>query len=259
MQVFNESERNDAPRKAVILPVRECAPHFHAQVEILCVTSGVVTATVGDETLRVNKGGICVAGSYETHSYAPECESNGVVIQLPIELLQKFFGFTVTQHFLQDESLFASVMSLITLYGVHGHTDNALFAEGWCNTVLGVLYEPLQFVPAESGNKADTIREVLAYIRENYAENLTLNEVANRFGYSPYHFSRLFNHCTNIGFKRYVNSVRLEAVAQQLRNGESVNAAARNCGFNSVRSFYRSFTEYYGETPQRYARKYKNR
>lgn len=76
--------------------------------------------------------------------------------------------------------------------------------------------------------------------------------MSEKFGYSPYHFSRLFNSFANTNLKKYVNSVRLDAAADKLKNGVGVTDAAFDSGFRSMRSFYRDFTERFGVSPRKY-------
>ncbi|MCI8412813.1 MAG: AraC family transcriptional regulator [Clostridia bacterium] len=236
-------------------------PHFHAQVEILCVTAGEVSVTINGVTERVSAGGICVSGSYDVHGYIMETDGVGIVLLFPLEYLRKYFVHTkdrvITRHVLYEKSIFTDIMALIALYNNHKDDENKLFEEGWCNTVLGVLFDALGFASSGVGGEVELIRAVFTYIREHYDEDLTLTSISKEFGYNPYHFSRLFNRFTNFRLKQYINSVRLEVALDKLKNGESVTDAAFNSGFNSMRTFYRDFTEFYGSTPQNYVRRQK--
>lgn len=260
MEGFYESDRDSNHRSIEFFVTDGCSPHFHAQVEILYVTKGYITVTINGLTEKVGAGGICVSGSYDVHAYSVEPGGEATALMLPLECLQKFFTYskdcTIRRHIVYDERLSQSVVSLIALYENNRNDSNPLFDEGWVNTLLGLLYDALEFVPASVGGKNETIRSVLTYINAHYDEDLTLNGLSKQFGYNPYHFSRLFNNFMNISLKRYINSVRFEAAADKLKNGESATGAALNSGFNSMRTFYRGFTEYYGVTPQRYARLY---
>ncbi len=257
MGVFYESERDLEHRNIEIFKTAGIAPHFHAQVEVLCVTNDFVNVTINGETESVRAGGICVSGSYDVHSYVLS-GGDGIVVLFPLDCLKRFFAYTensvITRHIVYNEKLFSSIMSLIELYQSNYRDANALFCEGWSNSFLGLLHGFLGFSDTGAGGRADTVREILSYIRAHCEEELTLAGLSKKFGYSPYHFSRMFNSFTNVSLKKYINSVRLENVLDRMKNGESVTDAAFNSGFGSMRSFYRDFTEYYGETPQRYAR-----
>lgn len=244
-----------------IFGASNCSPHFHAQIEIVLVNKGTFEATINGQTAVLGKGDICVAGSYDVHSYVGE-EWDATVITLPLECLQRFFqsakGKVVSQHFLHDKKLARSLSALIAIYQENESAHSGLFDEGLTNTVMGLLYEPLALVPAVKDGKVETIRVVLDYIREHYKEDLTLAALGKQFGYSPYHFSRLFNSLTNVGLKQYINSVRLEAVIDKLLSGENVVEAALGSGFGSMRSFYRDFTARYHQTPQEYVKRNSN-
>ena len=262
MEVFYEVERDSSHRDIEIVHTDGCALHFHAQVEILYVASGSIGVTINGESRMVQKGGICVSGSYDVHEYVLDPGSDGIVILIPLDHLQKFFTYTkdsvITKHFIEDEGVSESVFKLLKLYAENSGCSNSLFDDGWVNILLGILYDKLEFSRPSVSGKVETIRTVLAYIRSHYDEKLTLSGLSKQFGYNPCHFSRLFNGFTNISLKRYINSVRLEAASGRLKNGESVTDAALNSGFNSMRTFYRDFTEYYGITPQRYTRQFLN-
>lgn len=250
-----ESLRDSDHRTVEIFRAAAVAPHFHAQVEIALVQNGRFEATVNGQTEILEKGDICVSGSYDVHSYTGDM-TGVTVVTLPLECLQRFFqstkGKVASRHFLHDHALAQSLTSLIEVYQGNEKAHNGLFDEGWTNTVMGLLYRPLTFVSASADGKADTVRVVLDYIRAHYNEDLTLNALSKKFGYSPYHFSRLFNSLTNVGLKEYINSVRLEAAVDKLLRGESAMDAALGSGFGSMRSFYREFNARYNQTPKQY-------
>ena len=50
---------------------------------------------------------------------------------------------------------------------------------------------------------------ITSYMKENYTADLTLEEVARIFDYSPNYLSRMFRKYAGITFKSYVQSIRL--------------------------------------------------
>lgn len=255
MKLFYESERDFSHHKIEVFKTEGTDPHFHAQVEMLCVKSGGIEVTINGETKRMTVGEICVSGSYDVHSYICEDGCNGTAIIFPLDCLQRYFTIvkdrTITRHFITDEKIFAKVCALIDVF-MSQDDKSALFEEGWANTVLGILLSALDFTSDKSDGRVDTMREILAYVSTHYEENITLKSVSEKFGYSPYHFSRLFNSFANTNLKKYVNSVRLDAAADKLKNGVGVTDAAFDSGFRSMRSFYRDFTERFGVSPRKY-------
>lgn len=87
---------------------------------------------------------------------------------------------------------------------------------------------------------------LLAYINENYAEDITLEGMAEHFGYSKYYFSRMFNAALGTSITDYVSSVRLMRALDMLRRtGCTVSDAAFSCGFSSLPTFYRALKRNY--------------
>lgn len=95
--------------------------------------------------------------------------------------------------------------------------------------------------------------DVCSFIDEHCTEDLTLEDVADRAGFSKYHFSRLFKQFTSISFYKYLNQKRIEAAEKLLVNpGMSITEVSLSSGFSSMSSFIRMFKLIKGCTPTEY-------
>ena len=76
------------------------------------------------------------------------------------------------------------------------------------------------------------IEKAVAYIKENFASDITLSSMAKRFCISPEHFSRMFKKETGLGFSKYLNSLRLQYAEQLLKSTKlhNVTQVAEICG-----------------------------
>ena len=100
---------------------------------------------------------------------------------------------------------------------------------------------------------------ICEYIKEHYQYNLTLNEVASEFGYSPQYLSRMFQMYTGSTFLTYLNSIRLNSAFKQVMSTDlSIITIAENNGFANVKSLNKLFKETYGLTPSAYRKSIKN-
>ena len=93
---------------------------------------------------------------------------------------------------------------------------------------------------AKTDKTGALIPEILTYIDENSKTDLTLVSVAERFSYTPQHFSVLFNKYIGTSFRDYLNGVRLYKVEKQLKNGNGVCNIALSEGFKSLNTYYRA-------------------
>lgn len=258
MKGFYEAIRNDI-HSIEIIERAGCSAHFHAQVEVLCVTDDDFYVTINGETQLLHAGDVCVSGSYDVHTYTAAGKSDkALVLIFPLEYLQRFLqrtrGKAIMRHVLHDKAIFDAILSVTATYREYAFYASELFGEGFTDVVLGLLQNELKFAPVETNGQVETVRLALGYIRDHYEDEITLESLSKQFGYSSYHFSRLFNAYIGVGLKQYVNSVRLEAAIEQLKDGKSVTDAALDSGFNSMRSFYREFFAKFGQTPQQYVR-----
>lgn len=99
----------------------------------------------------------------------------------------------------------------------------------------------------------ETIDQICAYLAENYAQKLSLSEVATQFYLSPYYLSRLFRRVTGQSIVDYINSRRLEAAQRLLETTDlSISAVAEQTGFSTATHFRRVFREEMGVGPLQY-------
>ena len=108
-------------------------------------------------------------------------------------------------------------------------------------------------------NDKKDVNKALEYIEQHYAENLSLNVLANEVHMNPYYFSSFFKKSTGKNFKDYVNQVRLKhAVELLLNTDQKVYEIAMEVGFGDARAFNDAFQKAYGETPAGYRKNLKN-
>ena len=93
------------------------------------------------------------------------------------------------------------------------------------------------------------INEILTYINENICENLTLENLANRFFVSKYYLSHLFKTCTNFTLNNYVAHKKIIYADELIYSGKSAIESCFAVGFNNYSNFYRTYKKILGRTP----------
>lgn len=85
---------------------------------------------------------------------------------------------------------------------------------------------------------------------------LSRDDVIAILGISKNRFASLFTKYSGKSFNRYINDMRLDYAAEQLKKNTaySVEAIAADCGIPVRQTFYRLFTEKFGLTPAEYRR-----
>ncbi len=94
-------------------------------------------------------------------------------------------------------------------------------------------------------------KKVLDYIKENFSEQISLEDLSNEVGISPHHFSRLFKSTIGKSPMQFVMSYRLEQAKKMLTNKElTLVDISHKCGFSDQAHFSRSFKARYGKSPK---------
>lgn len=99
----------------------------------------------------------------------------------------------------------------------------------------------------------DVIFKVKEYIQEHFAEDVTLEQLAQMVYMNPYYFSTFFKKETGQNFKAYLLQVRMEkALRYLMETNMKTYELARQVGYRDVRTFTDKFKEFYGSSPSKY-------
>ena len=94
------------------------------------------------------------------------------------------------------------------------------------------------------------IKQAMRYITDNFANSITIEDVAKNVSLNPVYFGALFKKETNTTFKDFLNKIRVNQAEDMIRtNNWNVSEAAHNCGFSDVFYFSRVFKKYKGIPP----------
>ncbi len=104
-----------------------------------------------------------------------------------------------------------------------------------------------------SGNIRDYVKEAVAYINENYFEELTLSGLADKYAVESSYFSRLFKQETGENLMLYIAGKRMEK-AKELMQREDINIAevAFMVGYDDYTYFSKVFKKHTGVSPREY-------
>lgn len=121
--------------------------------------------------------------------------------------------------------------------------------------LLMVIYRCLQS-GSEAGNLNRArfrIEEAVDYIRDRYAEDLSLPGIASHFGLNPSYFSRLFTRHTGMHVFEYLNTLRIQKSCLLLkRSSLSILEIAFSVGYNNLSHFNRYFRRVMGMSPREF-------
>ena len=97
----------------------------------------------------------------------------------------------------------------------------------------------------------DIIRDITQFMREHTERDVSIEELANRFGYSKFHFSREFKKAIGVTPNEYWAALKMEQSLSRLETSSILNAHLRT-GYQSTSTFTSSFQKATGFTPGQY-------
>lgn len=107
-------------------------------------------------------------------------------------------------------------------------------------------------------NNTETIKAVQKlqdYMEQHLYQNITLKELADVAGYSPWHIARVFKEVTGKTPFDYLRGLRLTKAALVLRDNETrILDIALDFVFDSHEGFTRAFSKEFGVSPYKYSK-----
>ena len=104
---------------------------------------------------------------------------------------------------------------------------------------------------AVTSKTAQTVTAAVRYIREHYAEKITLDDLAKTVLTDKYTLCRQFKKMTGQTVVEHIHRYRCIKAADCLSNGCSVTDTAALCGFDNLSFFTKTFKKYRGELPSK--------
>lgn len=119
-----------------------------------------------------------------------------------------------------------------------------------------LLYEIVNDVKEKQNiSSKKFVDESISYMKKHYAEEISLESIANKFFLNQTYFSRLFKQYTGSTFTDYLIKLRMEKAKELLNTGKyKVYEVSQKVGYKSEKYFFRIFKQYTGCSPAEYYR-----
>lgn len=236
--------------------------HWHRSVEIFLVLEGSIDFYINSSRSRLMAGDYVIVNSNEIHSIDCPDPNITIVLQIPSGA---FGGYMDEGEYLtfsrkgeaEDERLKALVTEMFQVYEKRGL--------GYELKVKSCFYDLLYLLVTElscqdpdkehmkTKRHLDRLSEVTAYMKEHYHEELSLQEVAARFGFTPSYLSRIFKQYAQVNYRTYLIDLRVKYALREMLNSDiPLGELAMKHGFPDSRSFSKAFLKRYGCLPSQY-------
>lgn len=262
----------------------EMSAHTHINMEILYVLSGVVELIYsGGESVFLKSNQFAIISPNIEHRLKVQSDNIEIMV---LELLHNG-GKSPVDKFIREESVFAQYPSARKLFA----PDRVIFfndtsqVKTTMESLLDLLKTRAEQIAQEffelgyeiltkqlimsicqcrtshldiSDNRH--INKILSYIREKYAENITVGEIAKYAGLTPSYAQKLLQAATGKTVKGIINHYRIRQ-AEELLTSTSLplNVVAEKTGFATLNNMYRAFIKEHGCPPSDYRASYRRK
>lgn len=128
----------------------------------------------------------------------------------------------------------------------------ALFRESMSALFLKILCEVVresQFLADGANLKRQKVQEILAFVSENYQEELTNSVLGERFGYHPNYINHLVVQHTGMSLHKYLLGIRINRAIDLLQTTDMpVSLISSEVGFADYNHFLKYFKQATGYT-----------
>lgn len=116
---------------------------------------------------------------------------------------------------------------------------------------------PFAIFTGQKGHTDEEIKSVQAFIENNYAKKISVDDLCEKFFIGRRTFERRFKKATSNTVVEYVQRVRVEAAKRELEKGrKTINEVMYLVGYTDTHAFRQVFKKYAGLTPMAYKEKY---
>ena len=133
------------------------------------------------------------------------------------------------------------------------HVDTYRSTTELCYAMIEILTSFMDCMFPPTMENSRIVREAMNYISTHFAENITLQDVAEHLHLNQSYFSRIFKRSSGSTFKEYLTMVRVEEAKRLLNNtDDSLLDIAIGVGFDNQSYFTSVFKKLTGLTPGQY-------
>ncbi|MBQ4524194.1 MAG: helix-turn-helix transcriptional regulator [Lachnospiraceae bacterium] len=252
--------------------------HWHHKTEIVSIIRGTYEFEINLENYILQEGDICFLNSEDLHKISGRGKTMIHDVILFDSRILNFsyeddFEENVIGPFVAKEKSFPHVITpKAPDYQIISQMIQELMAQsinqkkGWycsCKLLLlkliyymeenQLLLSSNKILSATDKQKISRYKEITSYIEKNYAEPITLQQLADIIPCNSQYLCRFFKEITGITPIQYLIQRRVEHACEMLKETtKSVLEISLDCGFENVSYFIRQFKKLKGCTPKEY-------
>lgn len=230
--------------------------HLHSEVELIFIREGALEVTVSNQTKKIRKGEAALIFPDMVHSYLTEDSCLAVICIFAPSHAKEYYQLFRKQQpkcpFFTSGTCNPDIPFAFDRM-LHYAEHSRAVSEAWLNLILAYLMPEAELTARNRQEDADVGYQLISYISLHFQEPLTLERIARELHFNKYYISRIFTQRLHCNFHEYINRLRLDYAARQLRDTDlHITDIWQDAGFESQKTFNRTFLACYRMTPSQY-------
>ena len=209
----------------------------HPQVELAVVEQGGVEYDLGTSSLVLEPGQVVhlAPGVEHRTKIAPGTRATSLWVEAErASVLRTGLGLRHKQPVfrLEDAQRVAAMAATLVAESKAGGAGLVLLSDAIVDALLTLVHRQ---IPAEKGSTAKDPRvsAALEYAQDNYAEDISVDDMAQVAGISRFHFSRLFREQTGMSPYRFLTETRPDSCGGAALHRDATRSLEPRCPWGS--------------------------
>lgn len=246
--------------------------HIHDCYELYYSISGGKQFLIDNRFYSIEPGDLFIINQYESHKLTQidSCVHERIVLSVHPDFMRQIstedtdlnycfsnrseqFNHKVSLNKEQQKRFLYYINKMTSAEGfAHDIVERAAFME--LMVMINALSTANEVSTATSSYKYNhQVDDILAYINQNIAQPITIEQLANQFFLSESYICRIFKAATGTTINKYITARRISIAKSLLNEGVSVTDAYERSGFSDYSNFFKAFSKAVGVSPKKYA------
>ena len=265
----------DMPISVSFLSIENYPIHWHNTIEIIYVLEGSLHVDINSTSSKILENNIEIINLDEAHRLYSNEPNKVLLFHIDPYFFEKYYTDIENMFFYTDTSNensqntevyheLKTFLSIIVCEIVQKTLDYDEEVEKNLINILFHLINNFHYLTydneeiKDNENLLERYHRIAKYIFNNYNNNITLKDIANKEFLSTHYLSHEIKYATGSSFTDLVNLTRVEeSIKLLLDSDKTISDICEEVGFSHSRYFNKHFKNYYGLTPLQYRKKFK--
>lgn len=238
----------------------ECSQrHYHNMLCILALKNGNAKVIIEDKEIVLEKDKLVIINPNEVHfSISDKYSEDYYVIYIDrtwYRDLQSLVFNTQDVIALSNEIFDLQIIEEFFNLFEYLYLDNEIIEkESKLLEFLNKVFDKCvdESIVLKIDNTTQIAKEFKSYIEDNIASKLTLTQISNALGFSPYHIIRICNQDFGLSANAYIVNKRVHRAKKMLGEGMDISQVAIEVGFYDQSHLTNIFKKVFAITPKAY-------